>query len=110
MQEAHASTLTPLRLLYRVHNGQSLPIDRLLDTGSATDSDLRSRSDELCSGLFGGYEENGVLTSVRLYSLERVVHLTQQLRRRLPPREELLAQHEWDDAGVAREAVAGAAN
>jgi hypothetical protein len=88
----YAAALEPLRLLFRVHNGQSTALDRLVDNGRVSGRKLLSRQCDLFVGLFGGWgaegsllRENGQLrgTSLRLYSLERMVHATKTLRTRL---------------------------
>ena len=85
--QQYEATLEPLRLLYCVHNGQSSQLDRLLDSGDV-DQALKHHLD-IFSGLLGGYSVYDHMPCTRLFSLEKAVHATQEVRQmaglQMPP-------------------------
>lgn len=76
--QQYEATLEPLRLLYCVHNGQSSQLDRLLDSGDV-DAALNHHLD-IFSGLLGGYSVYDHMPCSRLFSLEKSVHATREMR------------------------------
>lgn len=76
--QQYEATLEPLRLLYCCHNGQSSQFDRLLDSGDL-DQALKHHVD-IFSGLLGGYSVYDHMPCSRLFSLEKSVHATREVR------------------------------
>lgn len=76
--QQYEATLEPFRLLYCVHNGQSSQMDRLLDTGDVEQAMKHHR--DIFTGLLGGYSVYDHMPCGRLFSLEKSVHATRELR------------------------------
>jgi hypothetical protein len=85
--QQYETRLEPLRLLYCAHNGQSTQLDRLLDAGDVGQA-LKHHLD-IFAGLLGGYCVQDHMPCGRLYSLEKSVHATLEVRElpgmQLPP-------------------------
>jgi len=65
----------PLRLIYRIHNGQKLKFDSQMDS---QDSSHPPCYTSIFLGLFGGYQLYDHLACVRMLPLARLVNYTQQ--------------------------------
>ena len=81
--QQYEAKLESLRLLYCVHNGQSSQLDRLLDSGDV-DQALKHHLD-IFSGLLGGYSVYDHMPCSRLFSLEKSVHATHEMRQMVGP-------------------------
>lgn len=66
-----------LRVVYRLHNGQDLLYDRMVDQRRFVGGSRREAHPSLFHGVFGGYAFYDQMVNVRFFSLDRMVRWTE---------------------------------
>lgn len=76
-QDLGHQLLPALRVVYRLHNGQDLLYDRMVDQRRFVGGSRREAHPSLFHGVFGGYAFYDQTVNVRFFSLERMVRWTE---------------------------------
>lgn len=81
-----------LRIIYRLHNGQQLEYDKMVDQRRFLGGAHRDAHRSLFHGLFGGYTFYDQAVNVRFFSLERMLRWTELCKAQgiLPPEKKMV--------------------